>query len=178
MNFEPRFLCPGYIETDAKKIYWLKISPLIKNPQFSSTLADIQAKLPTHEVVILTKFHKDCKKIVDFLFTQKFLVCTLFYASPFRRGFWNDVQKLWLTCHQPSGNSGWITAGGIYDTPSLTRVKVFCIDWESDISTEIFDLLSIFCLRTSSSLSLLSKRYSFVFSISENLKNWKDLLGH
>ena len=43
----------------------LKNSPLIKNPQFPSNLADIQAKLPTPEVVILTKFHKDCKKIVD-----------------------------------------------------------------------------------------------------------------
>ena len=67
-----------------KKGHKLKTSPLIKNPQFSSNLADIQAKLPTHEVVILTKFHKDCKKIVDFLLTQKFLVCALFYASPFR----------------------------------------------------------------------------------------------
>ena len=66
-----------------KKGYKLKTSPLIKNPQFSSNLADIQAKLPTHEVVILTKFHKDCKKIVDFLLTQKFLVCALFYASHF-----------------------------------------------------------------------------------------------
>ena len=67
-----------------KKGHKLKTSPLIKNPQFSSNLADIQAKLPTHEVVILTKFHKDCKKIVDFLLTQKFLVCALFYASPFK----------------------------------------------------------------------------------------------
>ena len=66
-----------------KKGHQLKTSPLIKNPQFSSNLADIQAKLPTHEVVILTKFYKDYKKIVDFLLTQKFLVCALFYASPF-----------------------------------------------------------------------------------------------
>ena len=45
----------------------LKTSPLMKNPQFSFNLADNQAKLPTHEVVILTKFHKDRAKIVDFL---------------------------------------------------------------------------------------------------------------
>ena len=69
-----------------KKEHKLKTSPVIKNPQFLSNLADIQAKLPTHEVVILTKFHKDCKKIVDFLLTQKFLVCALFYASPFSVG--------------------------------------------------------------------------------------------
>ena len=66
-----------------KKRHKLKTSPLIKDPQFSSNFADIQAKLPTHEVVILTKFHKDCKRIVDFLLTQKFLVFALFYALPF-----------------------------------------------------------------------------------------------
>ena len=67
-----------------KKGHKLKSSPLIKNLQFLSNLADIQAKLLTHEVVVLTKFHKDCKKIVDFLLTQKFLVCALFDASPFK----------------------------------------------------------------------------------------------
>ena len=65
-----------------KKGHKLKTSPLIKNSQFSSNLADIQTKLLAHEVVILTKFHKDCKKIIDFLLKQKFLVCALFYASP------------------------------------------------------------------------------------------------
>ena len=69
-----------------KKGHKLKTSPLIKNLPFSSNLADIQAKLPTREVIILTKFHKNCKKIVDFLLTQKFLVCALFYASSFNNG--------------------------------------------------------------------------------------------
>ena len=40
-----------------KKGQKLKNSPLIKNPQFSSYLADIQAKLPTHEVVTLKQFN-------------------------------------------------------------------------------------------------------------------------
>ena len=66
-----------------KKGHKLKTSPLVKNPQFSPNLANIQAKLPTHEAIILTKFHKECKKIVDFLLRQKFLACALFYASPF-----------------------------------------------------------------------------------------------
>ena len=66
-----------------KKGHKLKTSPLIEKTKFSSNLAVIQAKLPTHEVVILTKFHKDCKKVVDFLLTLKFLVCALFYASLF-----------------------------------------------------------------------------------------------
>ena len=43
-----------------KKGHKLKASPLLKNPQFSSNLADIEAKLPTHDAVILIKFHKDC----------------------------------------------------------------------------------------------------------------------
>ena len=66
-----------------KKGHKLKTSPLVKNPQFSSNLDDIQKELPTREAIILTKFHKECKKIVDFLHRQKFLACALFYASPF-----------------------------------------------------------------------------------------------
>ena len=66
-----------------KKGLKLKTSPLIKNLQFSSNLADIQAKLPTHEVIILTKFHKDCKKIVDFFtFTENFGFLPLFIHHP------------------------------------------------------------------------------------------------
>ena len=49
-----------------KKGHKLKTSPLIEDPQFSSNLADIKAKLPTHKVVILTKFYEDFKKILGF----------------------------------------------------------------------------------------------------------------
>ena len=65
-----------------KKGHKLKTSPIIKNPKSSSNLADVQAKSPIHEVVILTKFHKDCKKFIDFLHRRKYLACALFYASP------------------------------------------------------------------------------------------------
>ena len=51
-------------------------------------MADIQVRLPRHEEFILTKFHKDCKEIVDFLLRQKFLVCALFYASVFTKLLW------------------------------------------------------------------------------------------
>ena len=50
-----------------KKGHKHKTSPLVKNPKFSSNYADTQAKLFTHEAIILTKFRKECKKIVDFL---------------------------------------------------------------------------------------------------------------
>ena len=56
-----------YIETVAKKVDWQKIRLLIKNPQFSPNQADIQAILPTHELVIFTKFHNNWIEIVDFL---------------------------------------------------------------------------------------------------------------
>ena len=49
-----------------KKLDWPKISPLVKNLQFLSNQADIQAILPIHELVILAKFHKDKQKNVDF----------------------------------------------------------------------------------------------------------------
>ena len=55
-----------------KKLDWLKIWSLVKNPQFLSNQADIQATLPTHELIILTKFHNDWQEIVDFLVTAKF----------------------------------------------------------------------------------------------------------
>ena len=57
-----------------KKLDWLKKLLLVKDSQFLSNQADIQAILPTHELVILTKFHKDWPKIVDFLVIAKF--CT------------------------------------------------------------------------------------------------------
>ena len=59
-----------------KKEHKFKTSSLIKKSQFSSNLADIQAKVFTLEVVILTKFHKDCENIVDFFtYTEIFGLC-------------------------------------------------------------------------------------------------------
>ena len=55
-----------------KKLDWLKNWPLVKNPQISSNQADILANLFTHELIILTKFHKDWQDNVDFLVIAKF----------------------------------------------------------------------------------------------------------
>ena len=55
-----------------KKVDLLKNWPLVKNLQFLSNQADILATSPTHELVILIKFHKDWHEIVDFLVTAKF----------------------------------------------------------------------------------------------------------
>ena len=55
-----------------KELDWLKIWLLVKNPQFISNQADLQVTLPTHELKIVSKFHKDWKEIVDFLVTAKF----------------------------------------------------------------------------------------------------------
>ena len=48
-----------------KKLDWLKILPLVKISHFLSNQAHIQAIVPTHGLVILTKFHKDWQKIED-----------------------------------------------------------------------------------------------------------------
>ena len=48
-----------------KKLDWLKISPVVQNLQFLSDQAEIQAILPTHELLILIKFHNDWQKLVD-----------------------------------------------------------------------------------------------------------------
>ena len=47
-----------------KNPHWPKISPLAKNPQVLTNHANIKAILPTHELVILAKFHIDWPKIV------------------------------------------------------------------------------------------------------------------
>ena len=65
-----------------KKLDWLKIWLLVKNPQFLSNQADLQATLPTHELRILSKFYKDWKEIVDFLVIAKFWLSSKFSAYP------------------------------------------------------------------------------------------------
>ena len=47
--------------------YFVKNKLLFKNPQFLSNHYEILSKLGTHEDLILTKFHNDWVKIVDFL---------------------------------------------------------------------------------------------------------------
>ena len=61
-----------------KKLDWLKISPLVENLECLCNQADIQAILPTHELVISTKFHKDWSKNVDFLVAMKFCASLFF----------------------------------------------------------------------------------------------------
>ena len=63
-----------------KKLYWLKISPVVKNLQFLFDQAEIQAILPTHVLLILTKFHKNWQKIVDFLAIVKFCASPVFFC--------------------------------------------------------------------------------------------------
>ena len=61
-----------------KKLDWLKISAVVKNLQFLSDQAEIQAILPTHELFILTKFHQNWQKIVDFVAIVKFCASPVF----------------------------------------------------------------------------------------------------
>ena len=53
----------------------------MKNLEFLSNQADIQGLLPTHELVILTKFRKDWQKIEDFLIIAKFCASLIFSAT-------------------------------------------------------------------------------------------------
>ena len=43
-----------------------------KNPQCLSNQTDIQATLPTHELVIVTTFNKNWQEIMDFLVIANF----------------------------------------------------------------------------------------------------------
>ena len=54
------------------KLDWLKNWSVVKNPQFLSNQANIQAALSTNKLVILTKFHKDWQEILNLLVVAKF----------------------------------------------------------------------------------------------------------
>ena len=49
--------------------------------QFLSNQADIQATLPTHELITLTKFHLDWQKIVNFLVIVKLWPSLFFFLQ-------------------------------------------------------------------------------------------------
>ena len=57
---------------------------IIKNSQFLPNQADIQAILPTHELIIFIKFHHDWVKVVNFLF--KIIVICLERSLDFPSG--------------------------------------------------------------------------------------------
>merc|ERR1712020_299721 len=57
--------------------------PLVKNPQFLSYPHETWSKLLPHEVIILTKFHEDRTKIVDFLLMSNFGTCLVFFSPDF-----------------------------------------------------------------------------------------------
>ena len=57
-----------------------------KNLQFWSNQVDILSILPNHKLIILTKFHKDRAKIVDFLVIANFWTCKHFFSSVLK---WN-----------------------------------------------------------------------------------------
>ena len=44
-------------------------------------MLEIQATLPTHMIVILTKFHKDRLKIVNFSLLAYFGACVIFFVT-------------------------------------------------------------------------------------------------
>ena len=57
--------------------------PLMKNLHFCSDQADTQPISPTHELIVLTKFHDVGGKTVDFLVIAKFWFSSKFSAYPY-----------------------------------------------------------------------------------------------
>ena len=66
----------------------------MKDPQLFSNQADIQAILPTYELVILSKFHKDWQKIVDFLVVATFLASLNFLHQSLFCSYTNGFSRL------------------------------------------------------------------------------------
>ena len=65
---------------------------VVKNLQFLSNQADIQATLPTHELIILTKFHKDWQENMDFIAVTNFepVYFFLHQSLPYQRQLENN----------------------------------------------------------------------------------------
>ena len=55
----------------------------MKNPHFLADQAETLSILPTHEIVIFTKFHTNWTKIVDFSLIAYFSASAIFYYSVF-----------------------------------------------------------------------------------------------
>ena len=55
--------------------------PFIKYPQFSPNLHDIKVILPIHVLVILTKFHFNWAKIMDFYHWPVFSDRVIFFVT-------------------------------------------------------------------------------------------------
>ena len=62
--------------------------PAAKNPKFLSNQADIQVILPSQQLVILTKFHKDWQEDVDSLVIAKLCVTSNFFISLYLHILW------------------------------------------------------------------------------------------
>ena len=67
-----------HVTASRDRSYWPKNIPITKSPQFHSDLAEILAVLPTHGLIILTKFDEDQTKIVDFLLVVCFWASIIF----------------------------------------------------------------------------------------------------
>ena len=65
----------------------------MKNPQFLANQAQTLAISPIHEIVILTKFHDDWTKIVDFSLIAYFRASLIFYASVFTKSISETLSK-------------------------------------------------------------------------------------
>ena len=61
MNLGDFTVCPTEIDTRPSNMF------LLKNPQFLPNYYETLSKLPTIELIILTKFYNDWVKTVDFL---------------------------------------------------------------------------------------------------------------
>ena len=64
---------------------------LIKNPQFLPNHNETWPPWPTHELLILTKFHNDWVKIVDFFDKSIFLVESRFVCTYIRQKILHDI---------------------------------------------------------------------------------------
>ena len=71
------------VKSESKKAAHIQKLTISKIPQFLSNCHETWSKSLPHEVLILTKFHKDWAKIVELLVMANFVMCAVFIDSDF-----------------------------------------------------------------------------------------------
>ena len=88
LYFEKQSVSIFSLRLSNKNLYWAKNLLLIKNPQFWSDWAGIQATLPIHRLVILTKFCDSRAKIVEFLLIVSLWASIIFHYKNLSANFY------------------------------------------------------------------------------------------
>ena len=119
--------------------YWLRNVSLMKNPHFWCYQVDILVIWPNHEVVILTKFHQNWKKIDNVLLMAHFLASTHSPAQVCKQKADFPLQKILFSAEIIMGFS----VNRVSNSITIIASSIIDYFWEN---VRIFRLIRLFRL--------------------------------